>query len=138
MLRALAAVLPYHDTWCLCIVLLGGKILVEQGGENVMYNNKVDIVFTAHEHTYERTFQVYNHTAEKDAPMYMLQGSSGNREGNKGDYPPLEELPDWVAAVHNDVGYGILTQSANGNTLSWSFFRSADQEMLDSVTMSKN
>lgn len=115
-----------------------GNHLIKQGGEEVLYGNNVDLVLVGHEHTYERTKPVYNRTVTEGAPVYLLQGSSGNREGNKGEYPPLEELPEWVAAVHNDIGYGILTQSADGKQLKWGFYVSAgENEMLDTMTMSK-
>lgn len=115
-----------------------GALLMKQGGEEALFNNKVDLVLVGHEHTYERTKPVYNYTVTDGAPVYLLQGSSGNREGNNGDYPPLEEMPEWVAAAHNEIGYGILTQSADGSQLKWAFYVSAgDNEMLDSMVMSK-
>ena len=114
-----------------------GKLLMKQGCEDVLYNNKVDVVLVGHFHTYERTKPVYNYTVTEGAPVYLLQGSSGNREGNDGDYDDME-LPDWAASAHNNIGYGILTQSADGSQLKWSFYESAgDNQMLDTMTMTK-
>jgi hypothetical protein len=74
----------------------------------------------------------------ENAPVYIMQGASGNREGNDGNYPPLEQLPAWVASAHNEIGFGILTQSADGSTLKWTFYVSAgDNEVLDTVTFTK-
>lgn len=114
-----------------------GAILINQGGEEVLYRNKVDVVLVGHEHTYERTLPVYNHTNTEGAPVYLMQGASGNREGNNGDYPPLTQLPSWVAAVHNEIGYGILTQSADGSSLQWAYYVSTGQERLDYFTFTK-
>ena len=115
-----------------------GKRLVSAGVEELLFQRQVDLTFVAHEHSYERTFPMYQGEKATDpAPVYLMQGASGNREGNKGEYPPLSDLPDWVASVHNDIGYGILTQSADGKTLSWSFFNSETATALDTVQYSK-
>lgn len=115
-----------------------GSLLISQGVEEVLHNNKVDIVLTGHEHTYERTYSVYNKTVVEGAPMYLMQGGSGNREGNNGDYPPLSELPSWVAAVDNKIGYGVLTLSEDASTITWEFFQSAGMKVTDMVTLTKN
>jgi hypothetical protein len=117
-----------------------GKRLVDAGVEQLLYQNQVDIAFVAHEHTYERTYPMYQGQLTATgvySPVYMMQGASGNREGNKGDYPPLSELPSWVASVHNDIGYGILTQAADGQSLSWNFYNSETETALDTVTYMK-
>eukprot|EP00604_Paraphysomonas_vestita_P004199 CAMPEP_0174822084 /NCGR_PEP_ID=MMETSP1107-20130205/13057_1 /TAXON_ID=36770 /ORGANISM="Paraphysomonas vestita, Strain GFlagA" /LENGTH=316 /DNA_ID=CAMNT_0016040075 /DNA_START=607 /DNA_END=1557 /DNA_ORIENTATION=- len=114
-----------------------GKILINQGGEEVLYKNDVDFVLTGHLHAYERTYPVYNHTKQDDAPIYLMQGASGNREGNDGNYPPLDQLPSWVASAHNEIGYAILTQSADGNEISWKFLESSTNTILDSASWTK-
>ena len=137
MIIALNARTPIEILINNCLYITGGSLLVQQGGEDVLYNNKVDIVLTGHEHTYERTYPVYNHTKLDSAPLYLLQGGSGNREGNNGNYPPLDQLPDWVAAVYNQIGFGILTQSADGSTINWEFFESETMKSLDIVSWTK-
>lgn len=115
-----------------------GTILRNQGLEELMYKNKVDAVLVGHEHTYERTFPVYNFTKTDGAPVYLMQGASGNREGNNGAYPSLDQLPEWIASAHNDIGFGILTLSADGQTLKWGFYASAGENAeLDYVTWTK-
>lgn len=110
-----------------------GKHLMKMGLEDVLVDAKVDMVLVGHEHTYERTYPVKNYVKQPDgqAPVYLLQGSSGNREGNNGQYPPLSELPEWVANVHNDIGFGVLTQSFDGKSLMWRFYNSETMEKLD-------
>lgn len=114
-----------------------GVRLLNAGVEELLHKHKVDLTFVAHEHSYERTFPMYAGQRSEDGTAYMMQGASGNREGNKGEYPPLSDLPDWVAAAHNDIGFGVLTQSADGKTLSWSFFNSETGEALDTVHYTK-
>lgn len=66
-----------------------------------------------------------------------MQGASGNREGNDGNYPPLDQLPSWVASAHNEIGYAILTQSADGKEISWKFLESSTNNVLDSASWTK-
>jgi acid phosphatase type 7 len=117
-----------------------GKMLMKQGLEDLLVDSKVDIVLVGHEHTYERTHPVKGGEKQEPgtAPVYMMQGSSGNREGNSGTYPPLSELPAWVANVHNNIGLGVLTQSFDGKSLLWSFYDSATMEKLDEEIYIKN
>jgi acid phosphatase type 7 len=106
----------------------GGAQYVQHMTEHIFHQHKVDLVLMGHVHSYQRTYPVFNNTATaKDyvspaAPVYILQGASGNREGNKGSYPPEDEMPDWSAAAHTDVGYALMTVTAN--TLDWKFYAS--------------
>jgi hypothetical protein len=111
--------------------------LIKQGGEEALYNNKVDLVLVGHIHSYERTFPVYNSTNTAGAPIYIMQGASGNREGNDGTYPPLTDLPSFIASAHNDIGFGVMTMSADGKNLKWAYYNSKSMEMLDSMVMTK-
>ena len=117
--------------------------------ETMFYNAKVDLCITGHVHAYERTLPVYNEQvmttdlASKTyaAPIYILQGASGNRENNKGEGSWPNPEPAWSAGHSSEVGYGLLTvESAASSvvpTLHWTFFRSSDNEALDSFTLSK-
>jgi acid phosphatase type 7 len=117
--------------------------------ETMFYNAKVDLCITGHVHAYERTLPVYNEQvmttdlASKTyaAPIYILQGASGNRENNKGESSWPNPEPAWSAGHSSEVGYGLLTvESAAASavpTLHWTFFRSSDNEALDSFTLSK-
>ena len=107
----------------------GGADYVLAKTEEIFHKHHVDLVLMGHVHSYQRTYPVYNMTATaKDfnaptAPVYVLQGASGNREGNKGSYPPADEMPDWSAASHTDVGYGLLTVTQD--KLDWQFWKSS-------------
>ena len=113
------------------------KESISQPVEDAMYFNKVDLVIVGHVHAYERTYPVYNHSSTTGAPIYIMQGASGNREGNDGAYPPLDQLPEWTAAVHNEIGYGIMTLSADQSTMGWKFFESNGNAELDAMTVQK-
>ena len=124
-----------------------GKVnkLTKQG-EDLFFNSQVDLSISGHVHEYERTFPVYQSklvstdlsSATYNAPMYIVQGASGNREGNKGGWP--ETVADWSAGHSETVGYGILTVQngeASRPTMHWSFVQSSDNQELDSFTFEK-
>jgi 3',5'-cyclic AMP phosphodiesterase CpdA len=127
----------------------GGANYVQTMTEEVFYQHKVDLVMMGHVHSYQRTYPVYNNTptafdyASPAAPVYLLQGASGNREGNKGSYPPADEMPAWSAAALTNVGYGLLT--ATKSSLDWKFYASSvlDGEnpsgpvLLDQMTITR-
>eukprot|EP00595_Chromulina_sp_UTEXLB2642_P000868 CAMPEP_0196766898 /NCGR_PEP_ID=MMETSP1095-20130614/32505_1 /TAXON_ID=96789 ORGANISM="Chromulina nebulosa, Strain UTEXLB2642" /NCGR_SAMPLE_ID=MMETSP1095 /ASSEMBLY_ACC=CAM_ASM_000446 /LENGTH=324 /DNA_ID=CAMNT_0042131801 /DNA_START=497 /DNA_END=1471 /DNA_ORIENTATION=- len=89
----------------------GGNTLRSEA-EQLFYDYKVNIGLYGHVHSYERTYPLYNSTTVQfnyenpQGTVYILQGGSGNREGNDG-YPT--ELPDWSSHRESAVGYGIMT-----------------------------
>lgn len=112
--------------------------------ERIFYENEVNAVLTGHVHSYERTYPVYKDEKMADnyvmepytAPVHFLQGASGNREGNKGGYPA--DLPEWTATALTNVGYAVMTVSAD--TLDWSFYEATldgPDPLLDHVTLTK-
>jgi len=136
----------------------GDKVnkLTEEG-EELFNSNKVDLCLTGHVHEYERTYPVYqskvvtksfdNDGTSPFAPIYIVQGASGNREGNKGGFADEAsgKLPEWHAGGSVEVGYGLLDvdsaiTAANNkglNTLRWNYYRSSDNELLDNFTLTK-
>ena len=109
--------------------------------EDVFLEFGVDLVLVGHVHSYERMYPVFNNTlittsyANPGAPVYILQGASGNREGNKGSYPPPDELDPWSAHTSTEVGFGKMTVSST--EIGWEFRLSATGEILDEMTLSK-
>jgi len=67
--------------------------------------------------------------------VYIIQGSSGNREGNQG-FP--EDEPAWAAGHSSDIGFGLLTLSRS--QAQWEFFNatSAGPVLLDSFVIEKS
>ncbi len=126
-----------------------GKInKLTKKGEDMMYGNKVDMVISGHVHDYERTYPMYKEKlVSKDfsattyqAPLYIVQGASGNREGNKGTSSWPSPEPEWSAGHSSDVGYGLMTVENNEGerpTLLWQFMRSSDNVELDTFTLQK-
>jgi len=50
-----------------------GKLLMKKGLEDVLMENKVDLAFVGHVHSYERTKPVYKYALNEDAPVYIMQ-----------------------------------------------------------------
>jgi hypothetical protein len=104
--------------------------------EAMFHDYQVDLALQGHVHSYERTLPVFHQkigATTEDGTVYILQGSSGNREGNQSPYP--EDLPAWSASQHTEVGYALMTISKS--EILWQFFKSGTDELLDSVTLEK-
>ena len=101
--------------------------------EDILYSNHIDLVMNGHIHSYERTLNIYNNTVDPLGPVYIIQGASGNREGNKGSFPA--DLPKWSANQQTVVGYGLLTVS--DSQMEFSFYDSATNAELDHVVIEK-
>lgn len=105
--------------------------------EDIFYNNKVDFTLSGHVHAYQRSNPVYKEVVTPGATVHFMQGASGNREQNKGPYPPADQLPAWVANSNNAIGFGLLTVSADLKTVTWDFLDSATMAVLDHSEYSK-
>jgi len=96
-----------------CCTDRGGDTLKEQGEQSV-FDNKVTMTISGHVHGYERSYPLYKGVPlQKDykspaGPVYVLQGGSGNREGNKGHY---SVVPEWSAGNDQSVGFGLMKVS---------------------------
>ena len=103
----------------------GGGDLLRSEAEDMFNEYKVNLVITGHVHAYERTYPIYKSSATQfnytspSAPVYIMQGASGNREGNDG---VSTSPPDWSAARSSSVGFGLLTVSKD--SLSFQYYAS--------------
>ena len=79
---------------------------MKESMESLLYQYKVDLVISGHVHAYERTFPVYQNQRQFDAPIYLVIGDAGNREGLSGDY--LDPAPAWSAFRKARYGYGKM------------------------------
>lgn len=105
--------------------------------EDIFAKYQVDIVFSGHLHYYERTWPVYKNITDKNLinpkyPIYIVNGAGGNREGFSG---MKDTVPDWSAYRLKDWGYGIL--EANSTRLTWEFFKSSNNQLMDRFILEK-
>lgn len=105
--------------------------------EHIIAGAGVDLVITAHEHSYERTWPTYNATvtatdySSPTAPVYVVQGAGGNREGND---LPAGGTP-WSAFRSSSVGYAVV-EVPGPESLTYTFFL-ANGTALDTFTITK-
>jgi hypothetical protein len=107
--------------------------------EDVLYTYKVDLVIGAHKHEYERGWAIYKERAYKSyhnpkAPVYILNGAGGNREGFS---PYLRGPPDWIVFRTHQWGYNVITVH-NATTLTCHFYENAHNQLVDSFTIVKD
>lgn len=92
--------------------------------EDTFYSSKVDVVIQCHEHDMERSFPIYkgavtqNNYTDPAAPVYVVNGAGGNREGNVN---PKQE--DWVGFHSADRGFARITIHGSSQ-LDWQFVAS--------------
>jgi len=112
------------------------------GFDDIMYQYGVDIAFWAHEHSYERTFPVYNMTVmngtanayeDPGATVHIINGAAGNREKNDLFYKPMA----FSAFRNSDYGYGRMTVF-NATHLYFEQVSAEKGAVIDSVTLVKH
>ena len=107
--------------------------------EGLFQKYLVDLVFQAHRHNYERTTPVFNEVVmpPSEAPVYILNGIGGCREGNNGGLDSAG--PAWrvigydrapnSTGTENLFGYGILT--VTNTTLSYQQYLDENSHPID-------
>jgi len=58
------------------------EIAMKQAMEHLFVENRVNMIFTGHVHGYERTYGVAYEKRDETAPIYVIIGDGGNREGH--------------------------------------------------------
>lgn len=102
---------------------------------------KVDFVITAHEHGWERIASVYNGTVMQEgynsppAPVYIVNGAAGNREGNE---KPAGNAP-WSLFQSDALGYGLYEVRADSGAMSiaYTFYDAVSGDVVDALTITK-
>lgn len=110
--------LTHHSFYCSVpkSECLGQADILKADLEDLLNDYKVDIVFQAHVHNYERDAciykekiqgQVYDHYyLDPSTPVYIVNGNAGNYHGHNDPFP--EVLPDFYIFGSQDYGYGRL------------------------------
>eukprot|EP01004_Peranema_trichophorum_P002631 NODE_1675_length_1850_cov_43.215981_g1420_i0.p1 GENE.NODE_1675_length_1850_cov_43.215981_g1420_i0~~NODE_1675_length_1850_cov_43.215981_g1420_i0.p1 ORF type:complete len:585 (-),score=122.44 NODE_1675_length_1850_cov_43.215981_g1420_i0:95-1801(-) len=133
-----------------------GQVKLRETFEDLFRKYEVDIVFTGHVHSYERTFPVYNGSYTKSyvnpgKTAYVVIGCAGNDEMGsqkitlpKGQPPlapiprPIADPPGW-SAFRDTEYYGTGLLRVHNNThLTWQFIHSVDNSVADEFTLVKN
>ncbi|XP_054782629.1 purple acid phosphatase 22-like [Prosopis cineraria] len=95
--------------------------------EELLYNARVDLVFSGHVHAYERFSRIYDDRADSCGPMYVTIGDGGNREGLalkfKNPGSPLSVFRE------SSFGHGRLI-IVNETHASWAWHRNNDADAV--------
>jgi hypothetical protein len=91
--------------------------------EDILYANKVDLVFSGHVHAYERSCQVYKYECVDGAPYYITIGDGGNREGLATTW--VMPQPKWSLYRQASYGFGEL-QVIDENQMVWRWHQNSD------------
>jgi len=108
---------------------------------DLMTQANVDLYFTAHVHWYERLYPINadGKVLQKDynnptVPVQIVNGCAGNIEGHE----TTSKVQDFTANLDmQHYGYGRL-DVVDHTHLKWNFFNSADQSLVDSITIVKH
>ncbi|KAM7262895.1 hypothetical protein ACFE04_000578 [Oxalis oulophora] len=108
--------------------------------EELLYNARVDLVFSGHVHSYERFTRIFDNKADPCGPMYITIGDGGNREG----LALMFKKPTSPLSLYREstFGHGRL-RIEDGSRAHWSWHRNndsdsvvADEVWLDSLATS--
>jgi len=136
-----------HDdcTFNESIVRKGIPLIHAYGLEDLFYKYGVDVEFSAHEHSYERLWpiydrQVYNGSVEfpytnPKAPVHIITGSAGCQE----NLDPFVKTPGpWSAVRYSDYGYTRM-KAHNASHLSLEQMSSEQEgKILDTIMIIKD
>eukprot|EP00051_Salpingoeca_urceolata_P004673 m.66805 g.66805 ORF g.66805 m.66805 type:complete len:507 (+) comp13782_c0_seq3:970-2490(+) len=103
--------------------------------EDMFHDNHVDLVLAGHQHEMEHSFPLFEDQvlqrsfADAKAPVYVVNGAAGNREGNRSPEPI-----DWSAWGSRELGFGHI--EVKDNTLAYTFL-AANGTQLHQFTLDK-
>jgi len=113
--------------------------------EDLLAEYNVDIYFSAHEHSYERTWPVYRGVIDKDQenhtyvnpkyPVYIINGAGGCQEYL--DWYDEVFYGPWSVTRSSSYGYGHLSIQ-NATHLLWRQYLSNGDEGMDTLQMVKD
>ena len=111
--------------------------------EDIYLQHKVDLVVSGHQHYYLRSYPTAHWNAtgtsydSPAAPVYVLNGAAGNREGAPNPNP----FQSPFAMGTNLRGYGIINVHAdsttNNNVMQYNFFTATDGNLFDQINITK-
>jgi acid phosphatase type 7 len=115
--------------------------------EDLFYKYGVDVFFTGHVHSYERSYPVYKSNVEKSyenptATTHILIGGPGNDEmrntpGSSTLRGLLGSVGPWTVVQDDYYGIGKVTIIDDSN-LKFEYIRTGTGEVFDSINLSRN
>lgn len=117
-----------------------GNYVLQGLVEDLLIDNKVDLVLQAHVHSYERTWPLKHNTtaatsyAQPPAPVYVVNGAAGNREKNQ-KLPGMPWQPK-NQPFDSTVSFGIFT--VTHDSIKWEQYASVNGSVIDSFEITKD
>ncbi|KAH9603753.1 hypothetical protein KSS87_019571 [Heliosperma pusillum] len=99
--------------------------------EKLLYEAKVDVVFTGHVHAYERFTRVYEGKANKCGPIHITIGDGGNREGLASTFLEKQTISMFREA---SFGHGELSV-VNTTHAQWIWNRNQDDQPVSTDSL---
>merc|ERR1711920_215296 len=96
--------------------------------ESLLYKHKVDLIISGHVHAYERTKPVYQYRMACDAPVQIVIGDAGNKEGPACSWNVTS--PTWSMFREFSFGHGILSL-VNATHARWEWNRNQDDVAIN-------
>ncbi|EEE52777.1 hypothetical protein OsJ_35237 [Oryza sativa Japonica Group] len=94
--------------------------------EPLLYDARVDVVFSAHVHAYERFTRIYDNEANSQGPMYITIGDGGNVDGHSDKFIEDHELAHLSEFREMSFGHGRLRIVSETKAI-WTWHRNDDQ-----------
>lgn len=110
--------------------------------EDLLYQERVDVYLSGHNHQYERTYPMYKGQAvaynfsNPAAPVYIVNGGAGNIEGNDHTHLPEKDVPWRAAAGTSHTSW--MTVVPTHNSLRFFYSESRDHTVLDHFEITRN
>lgn len=111
-------------------------VYIQEAVEDILYNAKVDVVFSGHVHAYERSCKSYKFKCVDDGPIYLTVGDGGNREGLASKW--VTPCPEWSTYRQATYGFGEL-EALNATHARWVWHQNEDLTpgLIDEVYFEK-
>lgn len=104
--------------------------------ERMLYAAGVDACFYGHVHSYERSHRSLEFEPDDCAPVHIVIGDGGNREGIAG--PWMQPQPDWSAFREGSYGHGTLqVESATRAVWRWHRNDNGTTAVADELVLNK-
>ncbi|PVD20925.1 hypothetical protein C0Q70_19088 [Pomacea canaliculata] len=106
--------------------------------EDVLNQQRVDVVIAGHNHQYERSYPVYQEKATQknytnpQAPVYIVNGAAGNPEFNDPTFMPDVE---WRANYQVTMSTGFLLMTPSATQLNFAYVMSDKNDIVDSFVI---
>ncbi|XP_048559505.1 purple acid phosphatase 22-like isoform X1 [Triticum urartu] len=94
--------------------------------ESLLYEARVDVVFSGHVHAYERFTRVYDNEADGRGPMYITIGDGGNREGLALKFLDYHKSAHLSVFQEASFGHGRL-RLVDETSAVWTWHRNDDE-----------